>query len=129
MNGYITYDTITKELLDSIMVGDVVTTNDSKLPLKVYGVSPNYFVMARRTFGKWIYSVCEKKLCDADYNAMRKGMFHIGTDDWIFGNPEGYDFTNSTMVSKYLNQFESGETKLSVRTSVPLNNISIKRVS
>lgn len=58
---YVVYESITKELLDTVNVGDLILTNDSKQPLRVYGVSPNYFVMARRAFGQWLYSVCEKK--------------------------------------------------------------------
>lgn len=120
MKGYIIYETITKELLDTIRVGDLIITNDTKAPLRVYGVSPSYFVMARRAFGKWLYSVCEKKpwsgIC---YNSMRGGMFHIGTDNYVFGNPEGYDFTNPIMVKNYLDSFENGEIELSMRRSVP----------
>ena len=129
MKGYTIYETITKELLDTIRVGDLIITNYTKVPLRVYGVSPNYFVMARRAFGQWLYSVCEKKpwggIC---YNSMRGGMFHIGTDNYVFGNPEGYDFTNPTMVKNYLDSFENGEIKLSMRCSVPLARMAVKRI-
>lgn len=129
MKDYIIYETITKELLDTIRVGDLIITNDSKAPLRVYGVSPNYFVMARRAFGQWLYSVCEKKKpwSGIRYNSMRGGMFHIGTDNYVFGNPEGYDFTNPTVVKNYLDGFENGEIELSMRRSVPLARMAVKR--
>jgi len=125
---YVVYESITKELLDTVNVGDLILTNDSKQPLRVYGVSPNYFVMARRAFGQWLYSVCEKKPWEGiRYNSMVGGMFHIGTDNFVFGNPEGYDFTNPNVVKSYLDLFESGETELSLRRSVPLTRLAIKR--
>ena len=60
-NGYEQHTTITKELLDGIKVGDLIKVNDWKKPLRVKGVSDNYFVMATKQFGDTIYSVCEKK--------------------------------------------------------------------
>lgn len=125
---YEVYENVTRAILDSVQIGDLVKTNYSNYPLKVYGVSANYFVMARLAFGNWIYSVCEKKLwTGVRHNAMRGGEFHIGRDDWVFGNPEGYHFSDPEWVKRYLEEFENGETQLSHRASVPLTRISIKR--
>lgn len=85
-NGYEQHTTITKELLDGIKVGDLIKVNDWKKPLRVKGVSDNYFVMATKQFGDTIYSVCEKKPWGGiRYNAMVGGMFHVGRDSWTFG--------------------------------------------
>lgn len=125
---YQNYTEITKELLDSVQVGDLVKCNDWKVPYRVYGVSENYFVMARRMFKNWCYSVCEKKPWPGiRHNAMTGGMFHIGTDNWIFGYIGGYDFTDPDNAKEYLDCFENGETELSVRRSCPLESISIKK--
>lgn len=129
MGNYIHYgeEQVTKEILNRIKVGDLIKINDWKKPLRVYGVSENYFCMARKAFGKWIYSVCEKKKWNGiRYNAMRGGMFHCGTDDYIFGGDFDYDFEEADKVKEYLKEFESGKTRLSFRTSVPIYDLYIK---
>lgn len=60
MKNYETHVEITKELLDSIKVGDLIKINDWKKPLRVMGVSKNYFVMAVKQFSDTVYSACEK---------------------------------------------------------------------
>ena len=59
MRKYVEYsdEKITREVLDSIKIGDYIRCNDWKRAMRVYGVSDNYFVVARKAFGKWIYSV------------------------------------------------------------------------
>lgn len=121
---------ITKEILDSIKVGDTVRCNDWKRAKEVVGVSPNYFVMATRCFGKWLYSVFEKKpFGGIRYNSLVCGYFSIGTDNYLFGFPDdnAYEFDNYSFVSKYLEAFESGECELSMRKSCALTEIEIKR--
>lgn len=136
-NRYETYTKITKELLDSISVGDLVKVNDWNKPLRVKGVSKDYFVMATKEFGKTIYSVCEKKPWEGiRYNAMIGGKFHVGTDGWLFGSPvwngKGYDFDNELMTKKYLETFELPKTDkeysfLSSRSAIPILQLFIKR--
>ena len=128
---YEVYDTITKEILDSVQVGDLVKINDWKMPYRVKGVSENYFVMTRKQFGDNWYSVCEKKPWEGlRYNAMIGGMFHIGTDNLVFGMPDGdYSFNDAAKTKDYLQSFENGESELSMRTSVPITRIAIKRGS
>ncbi len=134
------HTTITKELLDSIKVGDLIKVNDWKKPLRVKGVSENYFVMSTKTFGKTDYSVCEKKPWDGiRHNSMVGGMFHVGTDAWIFGSPvfkdgDYYNFENKELTYDYLKSFELSEMEedhsfISHRTSVPIYNIFIKRTN
>lgn len=130
---YEVHEEITKELLDSIQVGDMVKCNDWEQPMQVKGVSANYFVMTRNYFGRTMYSICEKKPWGGiRYNRMVGGMFHVGTDNWVFGwggwDPNGgYDFDDEKMTAKYLESLEQGVTELSMRTSIPLTSIAIKR--
>ena len=124
---------VTKELLDSIEVGDLIRVNSWNRSLRVRGVSKDYFVMAQPMFGKWDYSVCEKKPWPGvHYNQMIGGMFHVGTDWWVFGAPEGYQFNNQEATDNYLRTFELPEqdcdhAELSVRRSVPIYEIYIKK--
>lgn len=131
MKTYEAHVEVTKELLDSIKVGDLIKINDWKKPLRVMGVSENYFVMAIKQFGDTIYSVCEKKKWDGKIrNKMRGGMFHCGRDAWLFGWggwQEGYDFDNSELTSEYLNSFEKGESSISERNAIPIRALYIKR--
>ena len=126
MNEYKTYTEITKELLDQIEVGDLIKVNDWDNPLQVKAVSENYFVMATKLFGDTEYSVCEKKQWGGiRYNKMIGGMFHVGTDSWVFGWPGDYNFDNPEIAAKYLKSFEDGESELSPRNTVPIFTIQI----
>lgn len=128
--AYVIHEEITKEVLDTVQVGDLVKCNDWTVPYRVKGVSENYFVMVRKQFGKTSYSICEKKPWPGTrHNAMTGGMFHIGPDHWIFGWtgwPHGYDFDNKAGMEKYLQSLESGETAISERRGCPLTRIAIK---
>lgn len=53
---------ITKALLDSVKPGDLVMFNDWKNPYRVKGVSENFFVAARKMFGKTSYTICATTL-------------------------------------------------------------------
>lgn len=58
---YVHYTDITREILDTIKVGDLVKINDWTKPLRVKAVSENYFVMVSNLFGKPMYSVSKSK--------------------------------------------------------------------
>ena len=75
------FDEITKELLDSIEVGDFVKCNEWKKPMIVVAKSDNYFIMVQRHFNTFLYCICEKLACKRSYNYYTKGMFRIGPDD------------------------------------------------
>lgn len=120
---------ITKEILDSIKIGDYVRCNDWKRAMRVVGVSENYFIMAIKSFGKWIYSVCEKKpFKGIRYNSLIGGFFSVGTDNWSFGAPmdNAYEFDNKEFVNEYLKAFEKKRCELSMRRSCALTSISIR---
>lgn len=126
--GYEIHREITKELLDSVKVGDLVKCNDWKIPYRVKGVSENYFVMARKMFGRVAYSICEKKPWRGfRHNAMTGGMFHIGPDHWVFGW-HSYDFDDQENMAEYLDSLEKGETCISERRGCPLTTMAIKRI-
>lgn len=119
---------VTKELLDSVQVSDLVKCNDWKVSIRVKGVSENYFVMARKAFGKTQYSICEKKPWPGiRHNEMTGGMFHIGPDNLIFGWFGGYDFDDEANVKDYLQALEKGEIAISQRRGCPITRIVIKR--
>ena len=128
MSKYNCYLNPTKELLDSVKVGDLIKINDWKKPMKVKVVTESYFAMAYKVFGAWVYSVCEKKPWDGMmYNAMRGGMFHCSRDNMIFGAVDfDYNFDDEVAVEKYLRNFETGEIELSARAAIPINVIRIK---
>lgn len=127
MRKYIEYSDkkITRKILDSIKVGDYIRCNDWKRAMKVYGVSENYFIMARKAFGKWIYSVCDKKGYLPFDKEPRK--FQIGPDNRIFGflHDNSYEFDNTEFVNDYLEAFESGQCELSVRRSCTLGRLEV----
>ena len=115
------YTEITKEILDNIKVGMLVKINNWKRPMKVVGVSENYFCMIQKVCGKICYSVCEKKAWGGiRHNAMQGGMFHCGTDNMIFDDEE--------QIKDYLQAFESEEIELSVRNGVPIFDLYVKYV-
>ncbi|MDF2568642.1 MAG: hypothetical protein K0R55_246 [Sporomusa sp.] len=128
MKGYTTYTEVTKEILDTIKVGDLVKVNDWKKPMQIKGVSVNYAVMVKKQFKDTYYSVIEKKPRTAgQHNAMLQGYFHCGKDDWIFGDSEfGYKFDDAEAVARYLHKFEIEEAHLSERNAIPILELQVK---
>lgn len=120
---------ITKEILDTVSIGNLVRVNDWKKPMRVKGVSENYFVMVRNNFGQLRYSVCEKKRWGGiRHNKMVGGMFHCGVDNMIFGwIGFDYKFDDQEQINKYLQAFETGEIELSVRGTIPVLNLQVKQ--
>lgn len=126
--NYKHFENITKEILDKIKVGDLVKINQQKKPMKVVGVSENYFAMIMKVCGDVYYSVCEKKPWKGiRHNEMVGGMYHCGTDNMIFGYSDfDYKFDNKEEIERYLQAFENGEIELSVRNSVPIYDLYVK---
>ena len=131
MNTYKHYTDITKPLLDEIKVGDLIRVNDQKKPMRVNSVSENYFVMTQNNFGEIYYSVVEKKPWTEggiSRNKMAGGMFHCGTDNVIGGCATmPHYFENESIAYEYLERFECGYFELSVRTSIPIHHLYVKR--
>lgn len=127
------YTNVTKEILDNIKVGDYIRVNDWIKPMKVVGVSDNYFVMIQNNFGNTWYSVCEKKPWGGiRYNQMIGGMFHCDKDNMIFGwigNDEvgfDYKFNDEIKINAYSQAFETGEIELSMRGTIPIFDLYVK---
>ena len=132
-NNYTHYNNITREVLDTIKVGDLIKVNDWESPMEVKAVSENYFVMTEGTSDERYYSVCSKLPWDGiRYNSMVGGMFHCGTDNWVFGSSlqseyeNVYYFENEECNKKYLEEFERGECELSLRTSIAIYDLYVK---
>lgn len=130
---YIYYSNVTREVLDTIVVGDLVKVNDWTKPMRVKAVSDNYFVMTKKQFGDTYYSVCSKLPWNGiRYNAMRGGMFHCGPDNWIFGAPVSidydnlYEFDNEEANQAYLKMFEDGESEISQRKGIAIYDLYVK---
>lgn len=130
---YTHYTNVTKEILDTIKVGDLIKINNWKRPMRVKAVSKNYFVMTQKVCGNTCYSVCEKLPWGGiRYNSMVGGMFHCGTDNWVFGSPLSisytnlYAFENEEANQAYLQGFENNENELSVRSSVAIYDLYVK---
>ena len=124
-----TYTNITRSILDSVQVGDMVKCNGWTEPMCVKGVSENYFVMTGTEDGEDVYSICEKKLRTAGiHNAMEPGWHHIGPDNMIFGwMGTDYAFNDEESTAKYLQALEAGEIEISERHGCALWKITIKR--
>lgn len=142
MQKYTAYSDITKELLDSIEVGDLIKVNDWKRPLRCKGTTDDYFVMSTKQFGSTCYSVCEKQRWNGgNHNGMVNGKFHVGRDGWIFGSsawlPFGkgnYDFDNYEATIAYLKTFELPQDNqdhsfISLRSGIPILTIQIKKAA
>lgn len=130
---YIHYDNVTREVLDTVKVGDLIKVNNWKKPMRVKAVSDNYFVMTQNLFGDTYYSVCSKLPWEGTrHNSMIGGMFHCSTDDWVFGcpltidYPDLYKFENVETNQKYLQQFEDGKCKLSERRGIAIYDLYVK---
>lgn len=130
---------VTRDVLNTVKVGDLVKINNWKRPFRVKGVSKDYFLMMQNMFGKMHYSVCEKKRYQSGkHNNMTNNKFHCGTDHWIFGSNVWLEYgdgsfqgDNVEAVKAYLKTFELpdnnvNKSKLSHRSSIPINEIYIK---
>lgn len=123
---------ITKEILDQIQVGDFIKVNSWKQPLRVKGVSDNYFVMAQNLHDiekPLEYSVFSKiPFKGLSSNGKTEGDYFCGPDFWLFGDIDfDYKFDNPEFIQKYLNKFETGEAEISMRNSVTVYSIQIKK--
>lgn len=127
MNYYTRHTVITKELLDSIQVGDQVKCNDWLYPRIVKAVSENFFVMARKAFGKIEYTVCDKRPWGVkEKYEPRKVMAYTNPEDFTYGwYYNGFDFDEDTNMQEYIDALESGKIGLYRREGFVLEYIAI----
>lgn len=123
-NGYIICEGPHKEFLDTIKVGDLVKCNDWKQALRVVAVSRNFFIMVRRAFNRYIYSICHKNDADVSRNLITAGMPYVGTDNYVFGffesEPDHYN--------KTLKELEKCDAMIAENTAATLFKIQVKHV-
>lgn len=127
---YYTKAVITKELLDSIKIGDRIICNDWTTALTVSGVSDNYFIMYRKlkkcpSYTNGIeYSICKKIKTEYTNNYLTPDYFSIGTDNSTFNQ---YDHSKEQDTIIILKQLEQGKIQLSA-SAINLETIRIRRV-
>lgn len=125
---------ITKEILDQIQIGDLIKINDWGNPLRVKGVSENYFVMAQdlhdieKPLEYSVFSKIPFQGIGYGRDGKIQGDYFCGPDFWLFGDIDfDYRFDNPESIQKYLNKFETGEAEISMRNSVAVYSIQIKK--
>lgn len=133
MKQYETYqkENITKELLNSLKVGDLVKVNAWKKPMRIVATSENFFIMLRKHFDTYMYSICEKNKRGTAYNLLYKpnrgydeDEFVCGKDNYVFGK---FDYENEEDCKKALKELESGEMEVSTRSGLGISLLSVKR--
>jgi hypothetical protein len=125
-------ENITKELLNTIKTGDLIKVNDWKKPMRVIGVSENFFIMRQSFFKDYLYSICEKNKRGYEYNlsyqphrGFAEDEFICGPDNMIFGI---YDYAKDEDIPLALEALENGEIEVSQRRGLGIHHIEIKRV-
>lgn len=124
---------ITKEILDQIQIGDFVKINNWRQPLRVKGVSENYFVMAQdlhdieKPLEYSVFSKIPFRGVGYGYDGKIQGDYFCGPDFWLFGDIDfDYKFNNPESIQKYLNKFETRESEISLRNSAAVYSIQVK---
>lgn len=122
---YEIYEHPTKEILDSVGVGDLVKISDWKKPYKVMAVSKDHFVMIAKRFKDTYYSICSKVPSEDNYNNMKKGFFFAGALQWNF--IKSYDWNSKESMADLLNDLENPEVE-DVRMSKRQGTISVTHI-
>jgi hypothetical protein len=133
MNKYEIYEKqdITKELLNTIKVGDFIKVNTWKRPMKVIAISENFFIMWKPCFETYMYSICEKNKRGYAHNMFYRPKcgfdsdeFVCGPDNYVFGK---YDYDDAEECEEALKDLESGEMEVSQRRGWGIWHLEIKR--
>lgn len=122
-NQYRVYEDqeITKEILDSVEVGDYVKINDWKRPLIVKAVSQNYFIASMPCFESWLYSIFDKS---TNLNKHNNGKF-VAAPDNFRGK---HDYSKESECEIALVELEKGMLELSQRREASISKIQIKKM-
>jgi hypothetical protein len=132
MNKYEIYEhpDITKELLNTIKVGDFIKVNTWKRPLKVIAVSENFFIMWRPHFKTWMYSICEKNKRGYAHNMIYRPECGFDDDEFVCGADDHftkYDYSNEKECKKALKELEKGTLEVTTRHGWGIWHLEIKR--
>lgn len=122
VNKYAIYNNPTKEILDTILVGDLVKCNDWGHSMRVVAVNPDYFIVVRKMFKTYAYSICHKAPADFSWVSIEEGRPYIGPDDRVFGI---VDYEKDP--EKALEYLKDGTMGVSMRHGVTLDRIEVKR--
>ena len=121
---------ITKELLNTIKVGDFIKVNTWKRPMKVVAVSENFFIMWKKHFGTWAYSICEKNKRGYERNLIYRPHNGFMADEFVCGHDDHYtkyDYSDEKECKKALKDLESGELEVTTRHGWGIWHLEIKR--
>lgn len=132
MNKYEIYDKpdITKELLNTIKVGDFIKVNTWKRPLKVIAVSENFFIMWRPFIKTWLYSICEKSKRGYEHNLWYRPNNGFMADEFVCGSDDHYtkyNYSDEKECQKALKELESGKLEVTTRHGWGIWHLEIKR--
>lgn len=105
-NSYVYFDSVSKEILDSVEVGDYILCNSWSKPMIVIAKNNDYFIMVQKHFKTYIYSICEKLPAKFTHNYKYEGTFSIGSDNY-YGY---YDYTNLKECKEALIRLSDGYT-------------------
>lgn len=126
-------DEITKDVIDSLGVGDIFKINCWDIEMTVKGISANYIIASngeRYTIISKTKGTAKMNYNGRDYS----NKYYCAADDWIFGHPDKIDypdiyiFNTKESVDVYLNSLEKGETRMSVRNREPINILYVKHL-
>lgn len=132
MNKYEIYDKtdITKELLNTIKVGDFIKVNTWKRPLKVIAVSENFFIMWKPHFKTYVYSICEKNKRGYEHNLFYRPHNGFMADEFVCGSDnyfDKYNYSDERECRKALKELESGKLEVTTRYGWGIWHLEIKR--
>lgn len=121
---------LTKEILDTIKVGDRIKVNSWKRPFTVRAVSENYFIMTTSFFDSYRYSICEKNKRGGRYNVCYRPERGYYEDEFVCGPDDHYclhDYEDPKECEIALKELEAGELEVSIRYGWGIWQIAIKR--
>lgn len=121
---------LTKEILDTIKVGDRIKVNSWKRPFTVRAVSENYFIMTVPFFDSYRYSICEKNKRGGRYNVCYRPECGYYEDEFVCGPDDHYclhDYEDPKECEIALKELEAGELEVSTRHGLGIWQIAIKR--
>lgn len=124
-------ENITKELLNTIKVGDFIKVNTWKRPLKVIAVSDNFFIMWKPHFNSWMYSICEKNKRGYAHNMIYRPHCGFDDDEFVCGHDDHYckyDYSDPEECKKALDDLENGEIEVTTRHGLGIWHLEIRRL-
>ena len=89
--------------------------------------------MTQKNFSDIYYSIFPKKTYEEEVKPGERGLYRCGADNWIFGSDlcgdyeKLYEFENPEASAAYFRAFGDGETDLSMRRSIAVFKLYIKK--